>query len=195
MSEGWRHKSLYHLRTLIDGQLVPVRGARTWIQAHNSGTCLRVHVPSQKMILSAWPIIPIILLVRSCYTLYMRHVCKIRSPRHWRCEECFTWDLPTLECSLAPPPSNPHKTGPAVMLSLDCTAMHDGASARFSCQVRVACSDPFFECQGHNPHWHSSSGMWSLWATVYGCQKCVKVGQTVHVWTYRRSWWTVFWSA
>ena len=39
---------------------------------HNSGTtCLRVYVPSQKMILSAWPIIPIILSVRSCYTLYI----------------------------------------------------------------------------------------------------------------------------
>ena len=48
--EGWRHKSLYHLRTLIDGQLVPVRGARTLIYAHNSGTtCLRVYVPSQKL--------------------------------------------------------------------------------------------------------------------------------------------------
>ena len=48
-SEGWRHKSLYHLHTLIDGQLVPVRGACTFIHAHNSGTtCLRVHVPSQK---------------------------------------------------------------------------------------------------------------------------------------------------
>ena len=72
-SDGWRHKSLYHLRTLIDGQLVPVRGARTLIHAHNSGTtCLRVDlcVPSQKMIPSAWPIIPIILSVRSCYTLY-----------------------------------------------------------------------------------------------------------------------------
>ena len=54
-SEGWRHKSLYHLRTLIDGQLVPVRGGRTLIHSHNSGTtCLRVYVPSQKMILTAW---------------------------------------------------------------------------------------------------------------------------------------------
>ena len=71
-SEGWRHKSLYHLRTLIDGQLVPVRGAPTLIHEQNSGTtCLRVYVPSQKMILSAWPIIPIILSVRSCYTLYI----------------------------------------------------------------------------------------------------------------------------
>ena len=69
-SEGWRHKSLYHLRILIDGQLVPVHGARTLIHAHNRGTtCFRVHVPSQKMILSAWPIILIILSVRSCYTL------------------------------------------------------------------------------------------------------------------------------
>ena len=34
---------------IIDGQLVPVRGARTLIHAHNSGTtCLRVYVPSQK---------------------------------------------------------------------------------------------------------------------------------------------------
>ena len=71
-SEGWRHKSLYHLRTLIDGQLVPLRGARTLIHAHNSGTtCLRVYVPSQKLTLSAWPIIPIILSVRSCYILYI----------------------------------------------------------------------------------------------------------------------------
>ena len=47
-------KSLYHLRTLIDGQLVPLRGARTFIHAHNSGTtCLRVYIPSQKIILSA----------------------------------------------------------------------------------------------------------------------------------------------
>ena len=39
--------------------------------AHNSQTtCFRVHVPPQKMILSAWPIIPIILSVRSFYTLY-----------------------------------------------------------------------------------------------------------------------------
>ena len=40
---------------------------------HNSRTtCLWVHVlPSQKMILSAWPIIPVILSVRSCYTLYI----------------------------------------------------------------------------------------------------------------------------
>ena len=49
-----------------------MRGARTLIHAHNSGTtCLRAYVPSQKMILSAWPIIPIILSVRSCYTLYI----------------------------------------------------------------------------------------------------------------------------
>ena len=33
-----------------DGQLVPVRGVRTLIHAHNSGTtCLRVNVPSQKL--------------------------------------------------------------------------------------------------------------------------------------------------
>ena len=67
------HKSLYHLRTLIDGQLVLVCGAHILISAHNSGTtCLRLHVPSQKMILSPWPIIPIILSVRSCYTLYIQ---------------------------------------------------------------------------------------------------------------------------
>ena len=64
-------KSLYHLRKLIDGQLVPVRGARTLMHAPNSGTtCLRVYVSSQKIILSAWPIIPIILSMRSCYILY-----------------------------------------------------------------------------------------------------------------------------
>ena len=64
------HKSLYHLRTLIDGQLVPVHCALTLIHTQNSGTtCLRVYVPSQKIILSAWPIIPLILSVRSCYTL------------------------------------------------------------------------------------------------------------------------------
>ena len=45
---------------------------RTPSPAHNSQTTrLRVHVPSQKMILSAWPIIPIILSVSSCYTLYI----------------------------------------------------------------------------------------------------------------------------
>ena len=51
-------------------------GSSAWrahlIHAHNSGTtCLRIYIPSQKMILSAWPIIPIILSVRSCYTLYI----------------------------------------------------------------------------------------------------------------------------
>ena len=44
-SEGWRHKSLYHLPTLSDGQLVPVRGACTLIHAHNSETtCLRLKI-------------------------------------------------------------------------------------------------------------------------------------------------------
>ena len=48
-SEVRRHKSLYHLRILIDSQLVPMRGTRNLIRAHNSGTtCLRVYVPSQK---------------------------------------------------------------------------------------------------------------------------------------------------
>ena len=42
------------------------------------------------------------------------------------------------------PPSNPHKIEPAAMLSLDWAAIHDGAPARFSCQVQVACSDPLF---------------------------------------------------
>ena len=50
------------------------------ILAHNSGTtCLRVHVPSQKMIPPARPIIPIILSVRSCYTLYKCLIGKIIS--------------------------------------------------------------------------------------------------------------------
>ena len=45
---------------------------RTLSHARNSGTtCLWVYVPSQKIILSAWPIIPIILSVRSCYILYI----------------------------------------------------------------------------------------------------------------------------
>ena len=92
-------------------------------------------------------------------------------------------------------PFNPHKNEPAATLSLDWAAVRDGAPSHFSSQVRVACSDPFFECQGHYVHWHSSSVMRSLWATVYGHQKCAKVGQRVHVWTYRCSWRTAFWSA
>ena len=52
----------------------------------------------------------------------------------------------------------------------------------------------FFECQGHYPHWHSSSDMQSLWATVYGHHNRAKVGQRVHVRTHRRPWRTVFWS-
>ena len=81
------------------------------------------------------------------------------------------------------------------MLSLDWAAVRNGAPNRFSRQVRVACSDPFFECQGHHSidiHCHV---MRSLWNTVYGRQKCVKVGQSVHVRTYRHPWWTAFWSA
>ena len=82
-----------------------------------------------------------------------RHVRKIRSPRRWSCEERFTRDPATLACSLAPPPpSNLHKTEPAAKLSLDWVAVHDGALSHFSHQVRVACNDPFFECQGHYPH-------------------------------------------
>ena len=63
------------------------------------------------------------------------------------------WDPATLACSLALPPSNPHKTEPAAMLSLDWAAVCDGAPPGFSHQVRAACSDPFFACQGHYPHY------------------------------------------
>ena len=98
-----RQKS-YHLRTLIDGQLVPVRGARTLIHARNSRTtCLRVYVPSQKMILCSWPIIPIIFSVRSCYTLYsMRESNENRTatikhiPRKSWQHRCYVSRLPSV---------------------------------------------------------------------------------------------------
>ena len=57
------YNCLYSIPTLT-GEHLHLRITQT--------TCLRVHVPSQKMILSAWPIIPIILSVRSCYTLYIQ---------------------------------------------------------------------------------------------------------------------------
>ena len=76
------------------------------------------------------------------------------------------------------PPSNPHKTEPAATLSLDWAAVRYGAPPRFSRQVRVACSDLFFDCQGHYPYWHSSV-MRILWAIAYRRQKRVKVGQRV----------------
>ena len=41
-----------------------------------------------------------------------RHIRKIRSPRHWSCEEHFMRDLPTLACSLAPPFQIPTKLSP-----------------------------------------------------------------------------------
>ena len=114
----------------------------------------------------------------------MRHVRKIRSPRCWSPEERFTRDPATLACSLAPP-SNPHKTGQPFAMELP-SLLPPGAS----CVQWL-----FFKCHGHCPHWNSSSVMQSLRVTVYGCQKCVKVGERVHVWTYSRPWWTVFWLA
>ena len=63
------------------------------------------------------------------------------------------------------------------MLSLDWAAVRDGVPSCVSCQVRAACTEPFFECQ---EHWH---------------QKLAKVGQRVHVKTYRRPWLSAFWSA
>ena len=81
------------------------------------------------------------------------------------------------------------------MLNLDWAAVRDAAPPRCSHQVRVAFSDPFCECQGHCSHWHLSSVMRCLWATLYGRQKRAKSSQRVHVSTYRRPWRTTFWSA
>ena len=66
------------------------------------------------------------------------------------------------------------------MLNLDWAAVRNGVNPCFSHQVRVVCSDPFFECQGLYPHWHSSSVMQSLWNTVYGRQKRAKVREFMY---------------
>ena len=78
------------------------------------------------------------------------------------------------------PSSNPHKTETTVMHTLDLAAVHDGAPPHFSHQVRVACSDPFFEYQGRYP-----IDIHRQLCKVYGPQcmdikKCAKVAQFMY---------------
>ena len=49
------------------------------------------------------------------------------------------------------PPSSPHKTEPAAMLSLDWATVRDRAPPRFSFQVQIACKDPFLSAKGTIP--------------------------------------------
>ena len=124
----------------------------------------------------------------------MRNVHKIRSPRCWSREEHFTQELATLACILAPPIQIPTK--PILLRRSILTEQPFAMEPLLASPAGESCMHwSVFWVPRHYPHWHPSSVIRCLWTIVYGHKKHAKVGQRVHIWTYRRPWQTVFWSA